>query len=75
MDNKRVVIQLSIYPDGSKVLLIGDRCERMTGRNFRPGRKFFNPSESMMAHLFKVPHTTVSSSRGEAGWWQLWSLK
>ena len=75
MDSKRVVIDLTIYPDGSKVLKIGDRCNRMTGRKFRPGRKFFNPTESMLAHLFTVPHIVVSSSRGEAGWYQLWSLK
>ena len=71
---KRVVIDFTIYPDGSTVLKIGDRGSRI-GRDFRPDRKFFNPTPSMLGHLFNVPHTTVSSSRGEAGWYQLWSLK
>jgi hypothetical protein len=75
MYEKRVVIDFTIYPDGSTVLKIGDRCERVTGWRFRPGREFINSTQSMLAHLFTVPHTVVSSSRGEAGWWQLWSLK
>jgi len=75
MDKKRVQIDFTIYPDGTSALKIGDRCERMTGRNFRPGRTFCNPTKSMLAHLFSVRHVTVSSSRGERGWYQLWSLQ
>ena len=71
--NKRVVVDMTVYPDGSKVLKIGDRCTGLS--DYRPGRKFFNPTDSMLGKLFKVPHTVVSSSRGEAGWYQLWSLK
>jgi hypothetical protein len=78
MDTKRtsyrVVIDMTVYQDGSKVLKIGDRGSRI-GADFRNDRKFFNPTESMLDKLFKVPHTVVSSSRGEAGWYQLWSLK
>ena len=72
--DKKVVIEFSIYSDGSTVLKIGDRGARVTG-DFRNDRKFFNPTESMLAKLRSVPHTTVCSSRGESGWYQLWSLK
>lgn len=73
MDSKKVVIDFTRYPDGSTTLKIGDRGSRIGG-DFRMDHKFFNPTQHMLEHLFKVPHVTVSSSRGEAGWWQLWRL-
>lgn len=73
MDSKKVVIDFTRYPDGSTTLKIGDRGARVTG-DFRPGCKFFNPTQHMLDQLYKVPHVTISSSNGEAGRWQLWQL-
>lgn len=69
----KVIINFTKYPDGSTTLKIGDRGNRIS-RNFRTDKTFFNPTEKQIARLFKVPHITISSSRGEIGWWQLWQL-
>lgn len=72
---KTVQINFYRHPDGTTSLKIGDRCERFTGKNFRRGVKFFNPTDSMVQKLMSVPHVTISSSNGESGWYQLWSLE
>ena len=70
---KKVEIDLTIYPDGTSTLKIGDRGAVVTG-DFRPGRKFFNPTQAQLDRLLTVSHVTVSSSVGVAGRWQLWRL-